>query len=59
MLAELESGVIDILIGTHAVIQDTVKFNDLGLLIIDEEHRFGVRQKEKQLAGGSSKCRVS
>lgn len=47
MLAELESGVIDILIGTHAVIQDTVKFNDLGLLIIDEEHRFGVRQKEK------------
>jgi transcription-repair coupling factor (superfamily II helicase) len=47
MLAELESGTIDILIGTHAVIQDSVKFNDLGLLIIDEEHRFGVRQKEK------------
>ena len=47
MLVDLESGKIDILIGTHAVIQDSVKFYDLGLLIIDEEHRFGVRQKEK------------
>jgi transcription-repair coupling factor (superfamily II helicase) len=46
-LSDLESGNIDILIGTHAVIQDSVKFHDLGLLIIDEEHRFGVRQKEK------------
>jgi transcription-repair coupling factor (superfamily II helicase) len=47
LLLDLYSGKIDILIGTHAVIQDTIKFNDLGLLIIDEEHRFGVRQKEK------------
>ena len=47
ILTDLASGQIDILIGTHAVIQDTVKFYNLGLLIIDEEHKFGVRQKEK------------
>lgn len=35
------------MIGTHKLIQSDVKFHDLGLLIIDEEHRFGVRQKEK------------
>lgn len=38
-------GEIDILIGTHALIQDEVKFNNLGLVIIDEQHRFGVRQR--------------
>ena len=43
----MKSGEIDIVIGTHALIQGSVEFNDLGLLIIDEEHRFGVRQKEK------------
>lgn len=47
VLASLVEGKIDILIGTHKLIQSDVKFNDLGLLIIDEEHRFGVRQKEK------------
>ncbi len=47
LLAELESGEIDIVIGTHALIQGNIKFKDLGLLIVDEEHRFGVRQKEK------------
>lgn len=47
LLAELAEGKIDILIGTHKLIQPEVKFKDLGLLIIDEEHRFGVRQKEK------------
>ncbi|MCW9719019.1 transcription-repair coupling factor [Avibacterium sp. 21-599] len=47
LLAALAEGKIDILIGTHKLIQPEVKFNDLGLLIIDEEHRFGVRQKEK------------
>lgn len=44
---QLESGQIDILIGTHAILSDKVNFKDLGLLIIDEEHRFGVRHKEK------------
>lgn len=43
----LAQGKVDILIGTHKLIQSDVKFCDLGLLIIDEEHRFGVRQKEK------------
>ena len=46
-ISNLSQGKIDILIGTHAVLQDSIKFKDLGLLIIDEEHRFGVRQKEK------------
>jgi len=40
-------GAVDILIGTHKLLQDTIGFADLGLVIIDEEHRFGVRQKEK------------
>jgi len=47
IVAELEQGKIDILIGTHKLLQSSVKFNNLGLLVIDEEHRFGVRQKEQ------------
>ena len=43
----MKTGSIDIVIGTHALIQDGLEFKNLGLLIIDEEHRFGVRQKEK------------
>ncbi|AOT08361.1 transcription-repair coupling factor [Pseudoalteromonas luteoviolacea] len=46
-LTALEDGKIDIVIGTHKLIQENIKFKDLGLLIVDEEHRFGVRQKEK------------
>lgn len=46
-LAGLEAGSVDIVIGTHKLLSDTVKFKNLGLVIIDEEHRFGVRQKEK------------
>ena len=42
----IQSGECDILIGTHAVLSDRVKFDNLGLIIVDEEHRFGVRQKE-------------
>ncbi len=45
-LAGLRAGTIHIVIGTHRLLQDDVKFLDLGLLIIDEEHRFGVKQKE-------------
>lgn len=44
---DLADGKLDILIGTHKLLQSDVKFNNLGLVIIDEEHRFGVRQKEK------------
>ena len=45
--ARLESGEMDIVIGTHKLLQPTIRFNNLGLVIIDEEHRFGVRQKER------------
>ncbi len=46
-LRGLEEGKIDIIIGTHRLIQKDVKFKNLGLVILDEEHRFGVRQKEQ------------
>ena len=46
-LAGLSSGAVDIVIGTHKLLSNDVSFKDLGLLVIDEEHRFGVRQKEK------------
>lgn len=45
ILKELKSGDIDILIGTHAVIQENVEFKNLGLAITDEQHRFGVKQR--------------
>lgn len=47
ILEELESGKIDILIGTHRLLSKDIKFKDLGLLIIDEEQKFGVSAKEK------------
>ncbi|MGZ5088364.1 MAG: transcription-repair coupling factor, partial [Usitatibacter sp.] len=43
----LEAGAIDIVIGTHKLLQKDIRFKNLGLVIIDEEHRFGVRQKEE------------
>ncbi|NOT18971.1 MAG: transcription-repair coupling factor [Sideroxydans sp.] len=46
-LKELAEGKLDIVIGTHKLIQKDVKFNNLGLVILDEEHRFGVQQKER------------
>ncbi|WP_261874773.1 transcription-repair coupling factor [Vibrio rarus] len=47
ILADLAEGKVDIIVGTHKLLQDDIKFADLGLLVVDEEHRFGVRQKEK------------
>ena len=47
ILEKLESGQADIIVGTHKLIQNDIKFKNLGLLIIDEEHRFGVQQKER------------
>ncbi len=47
ILEELEEGKIDVLIGTHQLVNKTVKFKDLGLLIVDEEQKFGVAVKEK------------
>ena len=47
ILKEVKEGKIDLLIGTHRILSKDVAFNDLGLLVIDEEQRFGVKQKEK------------
>ena len=47
LLEQLRAGQVDILVGTHALIQDDVEFNDIGLVIIDEQHRFGVNQRKK------------
>ncbi|MBK9130566.1 MAG: transcription-repair coupling factor [Gammaproteobacteria bacterium] len=47
VLAALAEGKVDIIIGTHKLLQPAVRFKDLGLVILDEEHRFGVRQKER------------
>ncbi|MFC3835215.1 MULTISPECIES: DEAD/DEAH box helicase [Deinococcus] len=47
ILADLRAGKVDILIGTHRLLSGDIEFKDLGLIIVDEEHRFGVSQKEK------------
>ncbi len=47
IIKDISAGKIDIIIGTHRLLSKDLAFNDLGLLVLDEEHRFGVRQKEK------------
>ncbi|MFC2160177.1 transcription-repair coupling factor [Acidobacteriota bacterium] len=47
ILGELKKGIIDIVIGTHRVLSSDIEFHDLGLLVVDEEQRFGVKHKEK------------
>src|SRR5262249_9243345 len=47
IMAEVEAGKVDIIIGTHRLLSRDVKFNNLGLLIVDEEQRFGVANKER------------
>jgi len=54
LLEKLKSGEIDILIGTHAVFEDNVEFKNLGLVITDEQHRFGVRQRSKLVQKGKN-----
>jgi len=51
---QLETGELPLLVGTHALIQDPVKFRQLGLVVIDEQHRFGVQQRGRLLAKGKS-----
>ena len=49
MLESIKSGATAIIVGTHALIQDTVQYHNLGLVVIDEQHRFGVAQRQKLL----------
>ena len=54
LLARLEAGGIDLVVGTHALIQDDVAFRDLALAIVDEQHKFGVRQRLALAAKGTA-----
>ncbi len=54
ILNRLKSGEVDILIGTHAIIEDNVIFKNLGLVVTDEQHRFGVRQRAKIAEKGNN-----
>jgi len=53
LLADLAGGEIDLLVGTHAVLQDDVAFRSLGLAVVDEQHRFGVRQRTRAVQAGA------
>ena len=51
---EMESGMLDLVVGTHALIQESANFNDLGLTVVDEQHRFGVLQRDALRSKGRS-----
>ena len=53
-LAKIESGETDVIIGTHALLEENVIFNKLGLVVTDEQHRFGVKQRSKIIAKGDN-----
>ncbi|MEJ5928236.1 ATP-dependent DNA helicase RecG [Corynebacterium sp. H128] len=55
-LLDIVSGQADIVVGTHALIQDTVEFFDLGLVVVDEQHRFGVEQRDNLRAKGRAEA---
>ena len=52
---KLAEGEWDVVVGTHAILQDNVEFADLALVITDEQHRFGVRQREKLMEKGDTR----
>ena len=54
ILTNLKNGMVDILVGTHAVVEDKVVFNSLGMVVIDEQHRFGVTQRNRLLNKGEN-----
>lgn len=51
VVTQIKNNDIDIVVGTHAIIQDTVEFSNLGMVVVDEQHKFGVEQREKLLNG--------
>ena len=56
ILKDLEQGKVDIIIGTHALFQKKIKFNNLGYIVIDEQHKFGVNQRSDLAKKGGSNC---
>ena len=58
ILTDLKNGKIDLLIGTHALFQKKIKFNKLGYIIIDEQHKFGVKQRMSLAQKGGNNCDV-
>jgi hypothetical protein len=52
LLQDLANGQVQLLVGTHALLEDPVQFERLGLVVVDEQHRFGVRQRNRLLAKG-------
>jgi ATP-dependent DNA helicase RecG len=54
ILADLKAGLIDVLIGTHALVQETVEFKNLSYVVVDEQHKFGVKQRALLSAKGTS-----
>ena len=57
VLKSLEGGEVDVVVGTHALIQHGVRFRDLRLAVVDEQHRFGVSQRDAIVAGGGDQTR--
>ncbi|MDA7715221.1 ATP-dependent DNA helicase RecG [Pelagibacteraceae bacterium] len=58
ILNDLENGKIDLIIGTHALFQKKIKFKKLGLIVIDEQHKFGVKQRSDLAEKGGNECDV-
>ena len=54
ILSNLSNGLVDILVGTHALFEDKVIFNSLGIVVIDEQHRFGVTQRNRLINKGDN-----
>ena len=58
ILEDLEKGKVNIIIGTHALFQEKIKYKNLGLIIIDEQHKFGVKQRKALSDKGGKNCDV-
>ena len=56
LIRSIAEGIVDVIIGTHALLQETIVFKNLGLVIIDEQHRFGVRQRKILREKNTSSC---